>query len=89
MIVFLWQGHCQGLRFRLDRNTAAKGRVGEDRSFPLLAGVTIGYPFARLTLLAGAKLGGQLRIDSPTGERLVERDYDPTFTFGGTFQLLF
>lgn len=77
------------LRFRLASNMAVLGDIGQDESFPLLAGLTVGYPFAQLSLVTGAKLGGKLRIDDPTGVTLIEESYDPAFTIGATFQLLF
>jgi hypothetical protein len=77
------------LRFRLESNQNAKGNIGEDQSFPVLAGVIFGYPFAELTVIAGTKFGGKLRIEDPDGNRLAESSYDPSFTIGATFQLLF
>jgi hypothetical protein len=77
------------LRFRLEKNEAAQGVIGQDENFPVLAGLTIGYPFAELTLFAGSKFGGKLRIDDSNGNTLAESSYDPAFMIGGSFQLLF
>jgi hypothetical protein len=77
------------LRFRLESNEAARGTIGQDESFPVLAGLTLGYPFAELTLLVGSKFGGKLRIDDSAGNELAESSYDPAFTLGATFQVLF
>jgi hypothetical protein len=77
------------LRFRLQANQTARGRIGQDQNFPVLAGLTLGYPFAELTMFAGAKVGGKLSIYEQDGTKLVESSYGAAFTLGGTFQLLF
>jgi hypothetical protein len=77
------------LRFRLESNTTAQGGIGEDRGFPVLAGLQIGYPFAQLTVFAGARFGGQFRIEDGNGRELARRNYDPSPFVGASAQLLF
>jgi hypothetical protein len=70
------------LRFRL-----ADGGVGEDSSFPVVAGITWGPPWAELSLFAGAELGGELRLEDARGNTLAESDYDPAAIVGINFRL--
>jgi hypothetical protein len=72
------------LRFRL-----GDGGVGEDRSFPVVAGITWGPPYAELSLFAGAELGGELRLEDSDGNTLAESDYDPAAIVGLNFRLRF
>jgi hypothetical protein len=71
------------LRFRL-----VDGGVGEDSSFPVIAGITWGPPFATLSLFAGVELAGELRLEDPGGNSIAKSDFDPTAIVGLTFRLL-
>ena len=72
------------LRFRL-----ADGGVGEDSSFPVMAGATWGPPYAQLSLYAGVEVGGELRLEDARGSTLAKSDYDPAAILGLNFRLRF
>jgi hypothetical protein len=72
------------LRFRLK-----DGGVGEDSSFPVVAGITWGPPFAQLSLFAGVEVGGELRLEDSRGNTLAKSDYDPAAIVGLNFLLRF
>lgn len=74
-------------RFRLDDRGGAPGGVGEDTSYPVLAGLTWGPVFARLSLIVGAEFGGELRIEDSRGKRIAKTTYDPAAFLGFTFRL--
>ncbi len=72
------------LRFRL-----TDGGVGEDSSFPVVAGITWGPPYAELSLFAGVEVGGELRLEDAGGNTLAESDYDPAALLGLSFRVRF
>ncbi len=76
-------------RFRLSSSGATPGGVGEDSSFPVLAGVTWGKPWANVSLLVGVELGGELRIEDASGRRLAKSDYDPAAFVGLSARVMF
>ena len=63
------------------------GGIGEDRSFPLIAGLTWGPSYARLSLVAGAEFAGELRLEDSRGRRIAKSEYDPAPFIGFTFRL--
>lgn len=78
------------LRFRLDDGGSAPGGVGEDESFPLF--LELAYrpaPRARVSLYAGASLGGRLRRLDAGGREIEDRDYDPALFFGVALSIPF
>lgn len=89
--VFSLGGRYEKLRFRLeDDNTVSPKGVGEDRSFPLVAGAT--YYFNHQTSLnvsAGVLLGGELKLEDENGATISDLDYDPAPFIGFTFRSKF
>jgi hypothetical protein len=83
-------GRYEKLRFRLDKKGIAPKGVGQDKTFPLFAGVS--YHFSRraqVSLLGGADLGGELRLEDKKGDLIAKDNYD-TAGFGGiTFNVRF
>jgi hypothetical protein len=76
-------GRYEKLRFRLDDKDIAPKGVGQDRAFPLFGAVS--YRFSRriqVSLLGGADLGGELRLEDKKGDLIAKDDYD-TAGFGG------
>jgi hypothetical protein len=76
-------------RFRLESNGSARGGIAEDRGFPVLAGLKIGYPFAELTAFVGARFGGEFRISDAEGNELTRRKYGASPFAGANAQFLF
>ena len=78
------------LRFRLDDKRIAPNGIGQDRAFPLFGGVS--YSFSRraqMSLLIGAELGGELRLENERGDAIAEENYE-TAGFGEiTFNVRF
>jgi len=80
-------GRYEILRFRLDKDGVAPDGVGEDRSFPILAGVTYRFtPKIQASLLGGVELGGKLKLDDQNGNEIIEENYDTTGFVGFTFR---
>lgn len=76
-------GRYEKLRFRLDDQGMAPNGVGEDRSFPILAGVTHFFtPRIQASLLGGVELGGKLELADENGNQITREDYD-TAVFAG------
>ncbi len=83
-------GRYEKLRFRLDKSGIAPDGVGEDRSFPIIAGVT--YRFTRqiqASIIGGVELGGKLKLDDENGNEIIEEDYDTAGFVGATFRFRF
>ncbi len=83
-------GRYEKLRFRLDKDGVAPDGVGEDRSFPILAGVT--YRLSRqiqASLIGGVELGGKLKLDDENGNEISEEGYDTAGFAGVTFRFRF
>jgi hypothetical protein len=76
-------GRYEKLRFRLDDQGVAPNGIGQDRAFPLFGGVSYSFsPRAQVSLLGGAELGGELRLEDEKGD-LIARDNYETAGFGG------
>lgn len=70
-------------RYRLDDRGQAPEGVGEERGVPVYLGVNYATgPFSELSLYAGAKFGGSLRLDDSSGDRVSRRDFDTGFFAG-------
>ena len=83
-------GRYEKLRFRLDREGVAPEGVGDDRSFPLFCGASYRLsPRAVASLVGGVALGGKLRLEDETGNRIAEEDYDQAGFLGVAFGLRF
>ncbi len=83
-------GRYEKLRFRLDKDGVAPDGVGEDRSFPILAGVTYRFtPKIQASLIGGVELGGKLKLDDENGNEVIEESYDTAGFAGFTFRCRF
>jgi hypothetical protein len=83
-------GRYEKLRFRLDREGVAPDGVGSDRSFPLFCGATYRFaPRAEASLVGGAALGGELRLEDENGNRIAEEDYGQAGFLGVAFNIRF
>jgi hypothetical protein len=83
-------GRYERLRFRLDKEGAAPGGIGDDRSFPLYAGVS--YRFNRkieASVLGGVDFGGELRLDDQNGTEISKSGYDPAGFLGFSLNITF
>jgi len=73
-------------RFRLSESGPVPNGVGEERGVPVFLRAT--YDFTRqlsLHLLAGVVVGGQLRVEDSSGNKLRQDDFDPAPLFAVTF----
>ena len=83
-------GRYERLRFRLNKDGVAPNGVGEDRSFPLLAGVTYRFtPKIQASLLGGVELGGKLELDDENGNEITKENYDTAGFLGFSFSFRF
>ncbi len=83
-------GRWEQRRFRLDDEGIAAGGVGEDRSVPVFASIAHTWESgAKLTLLGGVELGGELRVDDANGNRITSADYDAAPFVGLAFEARF
>jgi hypothetical protein len=75
-------GH-QSSRFRLDKDGATPGGVGENRSWPVYARLSrkLGSVF-HLDLQGGAALGGKLKLQNSSGNDIGSIDYNTTPFWG-------
>lgn len=65
-------------RFRLDENGSNADGIGQDTNAPLF--VRVGFhptPNIDLNLLGTLQMGGELRVETRAGNRVIESDYDP------------
>lgn len=76
--------------FRLSKSGPVPGGVGRDSSFPLLVGADW-HPSPKFSLsaFAGVALFGQLEVLDSGGNKVSERDVDPTPVLGGGLSLSF
>jgi len=83
-------GRYEKLRFRLDDNGAASSGIGQDRSFPIFAGIEYRFnPKTRISLIGGIEVGGELRLEDERGNTITEQDHDPTGFLGIAFSARF
>jgi hypothetical protein len=76
------------LRFRLDDQGLQPDGVGEDRSFPIFAGIH--YTHSRrfqVSLVGGVEVGGKLSLYDKNGNEIVEESYDAAPFIGLAFSL--
>lgn len=76
--------------FRLSKDGPVPNGVGRDSSFPFLVGVDWrpSHNFS-LNAFAGVALFGQLEVLDSSGNKLSERDVDPTPVLGGGLSISF
>jgi hypothetical protein len=81
----------QNRRYRLDdRSGLSDNGVGQERSLPIFA--MIRWKASQrfmLEALGGISVAGQLRVESRTGNRIAEDDYDPAGFLGLKAQMMF
>jgi hypothetical protein len=83
-------GRYEKLRFRLDDEGIAQNGVGQDRTFPLFGGVSYSFSQrAQISLVGGADLCGELRLEDEKGGLIIEEDYEPAGFAGLTFGFRF
>jgi hypothetical protein len=76
------------LRFRLDEQGLSPDGVGEDRAFPIFAGITYTHsPRLQLSLVGGVEVGGKLGVYDKDGNEIVRESYDPAPFIGLAFSL--
>jgi hypothetical protein len=76
---FTFGGQMNKARFRID---TADG-VGQDQSVSLTAAATwLPCKFASATAFVGIAAGGELRLESSTGRKLYQQNYDPAPILG-------
>jgi len=83
-------GTWRSYRFRLDRDGAYPGGIGESRGIPLFLRTSYAVTRdARLDFLAGAVVGGKLKLMDPDGNDVAEDDYDAAPIVGITLRTRF
>jgi hypothetical protein len=83
-------GRYEKLRFRLDEKGMAPNGIGQDRAFPVFGGISYSFsPRAKVSVLCGAELGGELRLEDEKGGLIVEEDYEPAGFAGMAFSFRF
>ena len=83
-------GRYEKLRFRLDNNATISRGIGEDRSFPIFAGIEHRFnPKTRISLIGGLEVGGELSLEDSEGRTLIEEEYDPAGFLGLSFSVIF
>lgn len=81
-------GRYEKLRFRLDNDGDIAGGVGEETSVPLFfSGSYTISPKARLSLVGGMEVGGELTVEDADGNTLIEESSDPSLFGGITFNM--
>jgi outer membrane receptor protein involved in Fe transport len=80
-------GRYEKIRFRLDDKGAAPGGVGEDEAIPLYALAEYSWSDdLKLSLIGGAEVGGNLRLEDRSGNLISETDMDTAPFIGLTFK---
>jgi len=83
-------GRYESLRFRLDEKGLASGGVGEDRSIPLYLSATFRRgQNLQISVIGGAELNGELRIDDADGRSVAGDDYETAPFLGATVNIRF
>jgi len=89
-----WQfalgGRYEKTRFRLDGSGPAPDGVGQDKAFPLFALAEFALSSdATLSLIGGAELGAELRLEDKSGDRISGSDLSTAPFFGATLKMRF
>lgn len=83
-------GRYEKLRFRLDKDGDIAGGIGEETSVPLF--LSGSYSFsrkARVSLVGGVEVGGELTVEDADGHTISEESSDPSLFGGITFNMRF
>ena len=87
---FSFGGRYERLRFRLDKDGPAPEGVGDDRSFPLFAGIRYSFtPLFQVSVVGGAEFGGELLMEDRNGNLVQKTGYETAGFLGGTINLRF
>lgn len=85
--IFSFGGRYEKLRFRLNDNKTAANGIGQDRSFPLFAGLEYRVNAKhRFALIGGLEVGGELSLEDNEGETIIEQDHDSAGFLGMAFR---
>lgn len=89
-----WQfalgGRYEKVRFRLDDSGPAPKGVGQNEAIPLYALAEFAVtPDAKLSLIGGANLDAEMRLEDKSGDSVSRSDLSTTAFFGATFQAKF
>lgn len=83
-------GRYESLRFRLDEDGTVPDGIGDDRSFPIFAGIGYSFnPMLRLSLVGGVETGGELRLEDEAGRLITKEDHDTAGFVGFAFSARF
>ncbi|MEE4377615.1 MAG: DUF6268 family outer membrane beta-barrel protein [Candidatus Competibacteraceae bacterium] len=83
-------GRYESLRFRLDDQGVAPDGVGEDRSIPIYLSATFNRGRdLQISVIGGAELNGELRIDDDNGRSIAKEDYETAPFLGATLNIRF
>ncbi len=84
---FALGGRYEKTRFRLDDKGVAPGGVGEDEAIPLYALAEYSWSDdLKLSLIGGAEVGGNLRLEDSSGNLVSESDMDTAPFLGLSFK---
>jgi hypothetical protein len=87
---FFIGGRYERLRFRLDEDGTVSNGIGDDRSFPLFCGIEYSFtPLFRISVLGGAEVGGELRLEDENGDTIIKENHDPAGILGIAFRARF
>jgi len=87
---FTLGGRYEKLRFRLDDSSETENGVGQDKSFPIFAGITHNFsPKARISLIGGIETAGELQLEDQDGNVLEQEDYETAPFLGLSFSYRF
>jgi hypothetical protein len=79
-------GRYESLRFRLDEDGVVPNGIGDDRSFPIFAGVEYSFnPMLRISVLGGVETGGELRLEDENGRLITEESHNSAGFVGIAF----
>lgn len=84
---FAFGGRYESNRFRLDDKGPARGGVGQDTAVPLFALAEYSWSQqVKLSVIGGAEVGGNLRLEDRDGIRVSDDDLDTAPFLGVTFR---
>lgn len=83
-------GRYEKLRFRLDKDGAIAGGIGEDSSVPLFINGTYNFNSkTNISFVGGVETGGELKLEDRDGRTIREESYDTGVFLGLTFSARF
>lgn len=83
-------GRYEKTRFAVDTEAQGLGRIGEDRSLPLVFSLDYSpWPMTSVTAMLGAEFEGSLRLEDEKGGRIARSDFDTAPVIGLSFSSRF